>query len=269
MREQARAAWARGEAPFPLLAQAQSVYEKALALAPEQGFAQNNLGKTHAERARYRLSLGQSPREDLLLARRFYQESRKYIPDHAIPWANLAELWNIQATHEWESQLDPEASLMKSLDAAREALERNPELDDAWLQRGEALALQAHWRARKSQPLPRDFERAEQAFQRAMELTPDNPQFQLAASRFYLRWATGRLDSERQEFLPLLTRGLTLVEKVLMSRPSWAAARALREGFRMRLSPGQAEAQEELRRILARNPQLKQEWSGEGDAHLP
>ena len=149
-------------------------------------------------------------------------------------------------------------------------MEKNSQDAQMWLQLGKAQAIQARWKEQLGALRPEDMEEAARSFERAISLSPDEPEYRLQAGLFYRLWAEQQKRAGL-EHGPKLQRGRELAEQALKARPDWPAARALRASLRLELagttSPEdprteRSQALEELSQALASNPNLTHEWSG-------
>ncbi|WP_342377602.1 protein kinase [Myxococcus stipitatus] len=260
--ERAKDAWERGEDVEPALREALKAFDGAIALAPAQGYGQNNVGEVHAWRATMRVLEGQSPAGEVLAARSALKDALARIPDLPQPWMNLGTALQAEAAWALRQGHPPGPALEEALTSLRRALELNPKQAQAWRVLGDALAVQARAKAREE-----DFTEAEQAFLRAVELEPSQPEHLVALGRFCLE--RGLAPGGR----PVLERGLSHVDKALSLRAEWPRARALRAGLALALAAsasaseagrGESEPERQARALLSRalddNRHLLKEW---------
>jgi tetratricopeptide (TPR) repeat protein/predicted Ser/Thr protein kinase len=212
---QAREAWDRGGDPFPLLDEAQSTFEKAIAAAPEQGFAYHNISEALLPRAVYQRARGQLPGPSLRAAVEASQKALERIPGFSQPWTNLGRAYVLLAASELEQGRNPRHSLTQASEALQKSLERNASDAEAWQALGETRALQARW------------EEAERAFQRTLELAPERQEARVAFGQFYRQWASWQKERGQDPGLSL-ERGLEQVDTVLRARPDAPDALVLR-----------------------------------------
>jgi serine/threonine protein kinase/Flp pilus assembly protein TadD len=111
-------------------------------------------------------------------------------PAYAQAWAGLADGY----TTSGYSGFSPGAEAMpKALEAARRALELDPDLAEAHCAFAFATLL-----------YERDYTLAEQEFKCALELNPNYPQARAWYGQFFLHWISGREREARDELLRLL-----------------------------------------------------------------
>jgi eukaryotic-like serine/threonine-protein kinase len=266
---QAQQTWDSGGDPFPLLAQAQQVFEEAIRLAPQQVYGYGNRGDAWMERARYQRARGQEPRASVRAAMAAYEQALGLAKNVARHHVNVGESLLLLAELELERGQDPGPSLQRSERALREALALNPQSAQAWLQLGRAQALQARWRAHRRPGREEDFERAAQTFDQALALAPGDLEARLTVGSLLHAWALWRKDAGRAP-TPPLERGLALTEEVLSECPEWPQAlllraklRAVRADTEVRADEQQAwrsRAQADLSRALLKNPHLASGW---------
>jgi tetratricopeptide (TPR) repeat protein len=105
-------------------------------------------------------------------------------------WAGLADGYTASG---YSGLKRPAEVMPRALEAARRALELDPELAEAH----SALACPALL-------YERDFELAEREFRRSLELNPNYPQGRAWYGLFFLQWAAGREREAREEIMRLL-----------------------------------------------------------------
>ncbi len=265
--EQARVAWDSGDAPFPLLEQAEQAARRAIEVAPQQGFGHHNVGEAHAERATWRALTGEDPRPDLLAAETAYREASALLPGGAHYPASLARVHARRAAFELEHAGEPRGSLDRAEAALRQAFERGPREPLAWLAQGEVRGLRARWLARQRRARPEDFEQAAHAFEKALELEPQRLDYRVAFGHFCREWAAWRRTAGLEP-RPALERGLALADEVLAARPRWADALLLRSSLREEAGLTR-QAREDREQALALNPRLTATHPLQGQGPLP
>jgi tetratricopeptide (TPR) repeat protein/predicted Ser/Thr protein kinase len=250
-------AWERGEEPWPLLDKAQAAYERAVAVAPKQGWGQNNVGEVHAARASYQLILGKDPGPEVRAAEAAYLQALVHLPGQATPWANLARVRATLATFELEQGRDPRPSLARAQEALTQAFQRNREEPQAWLSQAEVHGLEARWLGRqRAAGAEARFEQAAQAYEKALQLAPRNQGARAAFGHFCRERGLWRKQMG-QDAAPALERGLALADELLAVRPSWPEALLLRASLLgVKEAPGEPLHEE----ALAANPHWAHWW---------
>jgi serine/threonine-protein kinase len=270
--EQARDAWDRGADPGPLLSEARASYEEAVAAAPEQGNGYNNVGYALVERARLELAHGDDPSASVGAAVEVLKKGLARVPDFGAPWVNLAGAYAVAAEHALEEGRDPGASLAEAAVAVDHALQGNPSDGEVWLYRASARGAEARYRARKrGGGRAEDFEVAAAAYQKAIDLSPEELPYRLAFGHFCGAWAAWRKEAGLDPG-PALERGLSLANRALAARPAWPDARVLRASLLLleaEMSSGAAGARGSAARAvadfgaaLAANANLARRWKG-------
>jgi serine/threonine-protein kinase len=262
-------AWDRGADPDPLLDQAQAAFEQAIAVAPDQGNGDGNVGALHARRAWFQRARGEDPSANVRAAVESLDQAIERIPDNSEFWADLGMAHSILAGYDLEQGRDPRPSLAQASRAIRNALDKNPQHAQSQLYLGQTRATLARFRARQGQGRGEDFEQAAHAFQKAIDLEPENHEYQVAFGHFCRVWAVFQRDTGRDPG-PSLARGLELVNQVLAARPTWPDARILRASLFLveaQSSVTAAERRElaasaarEFSGALAINPGLDKAW---------
>ncbi|AEI62805.1 protein kinase domain-containing protein [Corallococcus macrosporus] len=272
--EQAKEAWERGEDPSGLFEEALATLERAISVAPQQGFAYHNVSEVLLQRAAYQQVLGEPPDERLRAAMAASSESMERLPDFTQPRINLARAHVSLALMAFEQRRrDPRQELTHASRALAQALARNSNSAEGWQWEGEIRALRARWRAWKGQGRSEDFEGAAHAFQKAMELAPEREEALLASGRFHREWATW-LQARGGAPEKALEQGLKAIDGALALRPGWPTARFVRGQLlllRARAATRvEAEAawrrqgQEALAGAIAANPHLERAGRGGG-----
>ncbi|AKQ66910.1 hypothetical protein A176_003822 [Myxococcus hansupus] len=224
--EQAKEAWDRGESPFALLEDARATMERAIAAAPQQGFAYHNVAEVLLLRANYQRVLSESPEASLQSAKDFARQAIERLPAFAQPNINLARAHAALALFQFERQRDPRAELARAAQALARALALSGGNAEGWQWEAEVRALRARWQARQGQGRHDDFAAASSTFQKAVELGPEREAARLASGRFHREWGTWRM-ARGEDSGPALAQGLADVEAALALRPGWPEARLL------------------------------------------
>jgi serine/threonine-protein kinase len=260
---QAQAAWERGEDPATLTTQAQVCYRRAIEVAPGQEYGYLNLSHLLIWKGRYLGSTSALQEADLLL-----HKALKIIPENKGLLANLGRCCAVQAEQAISAGTDP----TRNLQAGEAALARAQALDAHYwgpLQYlGELRSAAATWRALHHHADRKDFDLATEAFQRALDVTPDSQEALLALARLCrARAAWERTvggDPGRS-----LAEGRTALERVLKARPQWGEALALRGGLLLEEAEGLPpsgrgpkvrEALKDLGEAFALNRNLARAW---------
>src|SRR5213078_930396 len=129
----------------------------------------------------------------------------------------------------------------------------------------------ARYRAKHGRGSAEDFTTAEEAYQKAIDVEPDNQEAQIAMGHFLRAWAAFQRDSGNdRDALATRQRGLALVNQVLVLRPTWPDALVLRASLTLQQAQGlpagtersqqAASAVQDLARALAINPALSGVW---------
>ncbi|MCP3064818.1 protein kinase [Myxococcus sp. K38C18041901] len=266
--ELARAAWELGEPPFPDLVHAQRAFEQARTVAPKNKLAHSNLANLHATRAEYLHRLGRDFLSSLHDARLAAREATKLSPTAFAPRNNLGNTSRLQAEHMLESQGTPGPHLPLALETLGHIRADEKGDEHTVLYLAQAQTLQARARTRQGGDADGDFEKAEQTYRAAVEMSTTPLDARRIHARHLLEWATWRRQTGR-DARPLVDQGLALLDEVLRARPSWAEVRALHASLRLLRSDDpqtSARARQDLRDALKDNPNLRFEW--EKRAHL-
>jgi|GEM_PF-200964 len=229
--DQATDAWERGGDPAPFFAEARASFNRAIAAAPEQVFGYNNRGEIDRRRGEQARATGDQPAAIAAVqaALAAYQEALVRSPDDTLPLANIARAHLILAGVALDRGRDPALELTATDVALTKVLSQNPEDTGARVTQAAVLALRAEGKARRGRAQPSDFAAAGAAFDAVLAEAPD-PDFELEAAEFKRVTATW-LARAGLDAAPARSRGLALVESLLATRPTWAAARALRGGL--------------------------------------
>ncbi len=273
LQDQARGSWDRGEDPLPLLDQAQKSFEQARDLDPQNALSYNNLADLNCMRALYLNARAQDPRPSAQAALQAARASQERAPADIDPLINQGHASQLLGAFTLEAQGDPRPHLAEATEKLQQALERARNNNaEAWLYVAETRAIQARWLARQGRAADKDFEKAAQAYQQALESAQLPQDYRLAFGRFYREWAAWR-QRTRLDPQPPLDRGLELASTMLAARPTWAEAQALHASLQVLLyksrpgaAPQLSQALQELHEALRANPNLKRTW--EGAAHL-
>src|SRR6185295_3358310 len=127
---------------------------------------------------------GEDPTESVAAAVAALKDATTRFPNSAQAWIDLAMAHAIQAAYNLEHGRQPEPSLGLAAGAIKRARELDPTSAQSWLYLGEVRGLQACRSSRKA-----EFTEAEQAFQKAIELEPEQVDARIALGQFYRAWA--------------------------------------------------------------------------------
>jgi tetratricopeptide (TPR) repeat protein len=147
-----------------------------------------------------------------------------------------------------DREQDPTASLAAASAALGEALKRNPEDAQAHFYLGETLGVRARWEAGRGSFRAADFERAAEAYQKAMRVAPNHHDYAIAFAHFCRAWAAAARAAGKDGSAPL-AKGLTELERVFRARPALPDALVARG--RLRFAQAEAADTKEERRALA------------------
>jgi serine/threonine-protein kinase len=260
---QAQASWDRGEDPSALLAQAEGCYRRAMAVAPGQVFAYLNLSDLLIWKGRHLGVPGPLREAETLL-----QAALKALPGSKGLLANLGRCHAVRIEQALTTGADPTRDLQAGEAALAKALALDAKDHDSLQYLGELRAAAAAWKARRGRAGQGDFDRAAEAFQRALASAPDSQETLLAQAalcRTRAAWTRVR----REDPGPSLARGQAALEQVTRARPRWAEALALRGSLALEeaegLAPGggspkAGEALKDLGEALALNRNLARVW---------
>ena len=259
----AQATWERGEDPSALFSQAQDCYRRAIEVAPGQEFGYLNLSHLLIWKGRYLGTASALQEADLLL-----RKALKTIPEHKGLLANQGRCMAVRAEHAVSAGTDPARDLQAGEAALAKALALDARDRDSLQYLGELRSAAAAWRALHRRAERKDFDLAAQAFQQALEITPDSQETLLAQARLYrVRASWERAMGEDPG--PSLAAGRTVLERVMKVRPQWGEALALRGSLLLEEAEGLAptgggpkagEALKDLSAAVALNRNLLRAW---------
>jgi serine/threonine-protein kinase len=267
----ASAAWDRGDDPGPLLDEAQAAFQKAIAVAPEQGYGYNNVGEVLVQRAGFQRAQGEDPRASVNDAVAMLNQALSKTPNHPTFRANLAMAYSILADYDLDHGRDPQPSLRSAAAALQPALDKHSTDAGVEIYAAETQGLLVRLEARRGGARTADFQLAAGKFEQALALDPDNEDHALLFGRFCRAWAMFERETGGDPG-PALIRGLALVNQVLEHHPRWPDAVVLRASLSLVQARGRdaagrrasaEQAQQDFDAALTANPSLKRVWAGE------
>jgi serine/threonine-protein kinase len=223
----ANAAWDRGDDPAPLLEQALAAYKQAISVAPEQVYGYDNVGEILIQRAGFQRAQGQDPSASVKEAVATLDQAIEKMPNHPTFRSDLAMAHIISAGYELEHGRDPQPSLRSALAALQPALDKHSSDSSIQIDVAEIQGVYARLAARAGLGKAGEFRQVAQAFEQAIALGPDNEDHAILFGQFCRAWAMFERDTSGDPE-PALTRGLALVNQVLVRHPSWPDALVLR-----------------------------------------
>jgi tetratricopeptide (TPR) repeat protein len=119
--------------------------------------------------------------------------------------------------------LDPTEDLADGASVLLDVLKTNPKDAQAHHYLGEARALAARLHMQERHGQASEFETAARSLERAIELAPENQDYQVAAAQLFCAWAKFQRQTGADP-QPLVKRGVDLIDKILAVRPSWTKA---------------------------------------------
>jgi serine/threonine protein kinase len=259
----AQAAWERGEDPATLTTQAQVCYRRAIEVAPGQEYGYLNLSHLLIWKGRYLGSASALQEADLLL-----HKALKIIPENKGLLANLGRCMAVRAEHAVSAGADPNRDLQAGEAALAKALTLDVHYWGPLQYLGELRSAAATWRALHHHADRKDFDLATEAFQRALDVTPDSQETLLAMARLYRARAAWERAAGGDPGRSIAV-GRTVLERVLKARPQWGEALALRGGLLLEEAEGLApngsgpkarEALKDLSEAFSINRNLAQAW---------
>jgi hypothetical protein len=125
--------------------------------------------------------------------------------------------------YQLEHGSDPTQNLTDGASVLLDVLRTNPRDAQAHHYLGEARALVARVHVQQHRGQANEFETAARSLERAIELAPDNQDYQVAAAALFSVWARFQRQTGADPH-PLLKRGVDLIDKILDLRPSWTKA---------------------------------------------
>jgi hypothetical protein len=268
--DQAQTVWDRGGNPVPALVEAREAFAQAISVAPQQEHAYGNLGEVHARRAWFQRASGEDPSESVAAAVDALRDATTRFPDFAPSWTDLAMAHAIQAAYNLEHGRQSEPSLGLAARAIKRALDLDQTSAQSWLYLGEVRGLEARLQALPSSGKA-EFKEAEQAFQKAIDLEPEQVDARIALGQFYRAWAALQQGAGHDP-LPVLDLGLARAGEVLARRRDLPDALVLRASLTLlkaQISTGAdraklaTSARDDFARAVATNHALGKAWDGD------
>jgi hypothetical protein len=147
---------------------------------------------------------------------------------------------------------DPRLSLDHASAAIDAALGQNRNDAQAQLHHAEILGLRARFEARQGNGKAESFAVAADAFQKTIELAPENQDIRIAFGDFCRAWAAFQRET-RTSPREVLQCGLSLVQSVLDRRPTWPDALVLRASLTLALAQDAQDPEKHKQAESARN----------------
>ncbi len=262
----ARAAWERGQDPLPALAAAEQAFRQAMAVAPGQVLGYLNLAELLVWKVRH--GLDAHPAASLQVLETLVRRSLAAAPGDPGALATQGRLAALRL-----EQLQSRPGDFRSILAAGEAalatvLSRQPRHRDALLYLGELRSAAARLKARRGLVGPEDFEAADQALARSLQVPPESQEALLdraALAHDRALWEQAR----GQDPVRRLAQGEAQLDQLAKLHPGMAEALALRGALKLAeaQSGGSAErtskareAHRAFQEAFTRNRHLEPTW---------
>jgi len=259
----ALAEWDAGRDPFPSLERARGEFERMQAQEPKHPSAALNLAETAVLELRLRVKLGADPTSRAPAALESCRRAAALVPDGSMPLALQALAQLSLARFDLARGRSPDPSLAAARAAAEAARAKGPPDELTWL----AVAGAGGMGALRGAP----FEAAQAVYEEGMKAQPDVDELRVDDVSFCLAYA----ERPSADGTRALEQARRLVDGMLVARPGWAEARALR-AWVMALEGGRAaagrrleilqRAADELTAALSANPNLVPAWSDRREA---
>jgi serine/threonine protein kinase len=148
------------------------IYDKELRSVPKDAYAYNLLALSHLGLGEYKLKRGGDPRQEFQMAIALYDEGLRNDPVAAHLHEGLGLAYVDVAKYEINNGMYPEKSFDEAIRAYNKSLDITPKI---WgiFNRGVAYLTRAEYKFRTTQDPKADILRAENDFQKALELIPD------------------------------------------------------------------------------------------------
>jgi len=236
---QAQDAWDRGDrgrSADPLLDRALEAFERAIELAPEQGFGYDNTAVALIQRARWERARGEDPAVSIRAAQGKLRQALEIAPGYSTFAADLGMSYVVLAEYQLAHDIDPMQNVTTGSSVLLDVLKRNPKDAQAHHYLGAARALVARLHLQKHHGQADEFGAAARSLERAIELAPDNRDYQVALAALFNVWASfqGQTGADPR---PLLKRGRDLIDRILVLRPSWSDALEVRAALDLTSHP--------------------------------
>jgi serine/threonine-protein kinase len=266
LQQLAQCAWELGQDPFPLLAQAQEAYRKAIEVAPNQVLGHLNLGELLVWKARWESGL--KALQTLQEAESILRKAATAFPSNKGLLANLGWVCAVRIDRTPRDGGDPSSTIQRGEFQLAKVLAVAPQDRDALYYLGELRSAAAKWKTLHHIAQRNDFTSAAHPFGLALEVSGNSPEIQLALARLCLAQAQWERNT-RQDPGPSLARGQSRVSHLLKSQPRWAAAIAVSAGLNLEEAEGlptgertlkAAEAQQAFTEAFTLNKNLIADW---------
>jgi serine/threonine-protein kinase len=262
----AHGAWEAGRNPVPLLVQAQVAYRKAIAVAPNQVHGYLNLGDLLICRARW--ESGSQPLQSLQDAEAALQKALVVSPGNRGAMVNLGRACAVRVELALRDGREAGPIIRRGEALLARALALDPQDRDALQYLGELRLATAMWNALHHRGQGRDFTSAAEPFGKALEISGDSLEIQLALARLCLAQAQWER-ATRQDAETSIARGQAWVARILKTRPRWGEPLAVRGGLDLAEAEGlppdgragkTREAQQAFTEAFSLNRNLVAEW---------
>lgn len=266
--ELAQGAWDGGGDPGPASAQAAAAFRQAMTVAPRQVFGYLNLGDLLIRKARWEQHrvAGAALTEAGAVLRKGLQVA----PGDLATLKNLGRIEAVRLESSLGAGGDPTRHWRQGEALFQRVLSQDAGNAIAWNYLGELRSAFARWQGRQGQATQASFERARQAFAKALDTTPEDPETLLNLARLGVHQAEWEQARGRNP-APQLAHALMTLAKILKQRPDWGQALALQgELFRqeaMTLDPSSRvqkarQARSAFEEAFRINRNLQGEWQG-------
>jgi eukaryotic-like serine/threonine-protein kinase len=175
-------------------------YEKALQFNPNAAGTWSNLAGPYMTLASYEIEHGGDPRVSLNKALEVHSKAQQLNPNYHQSYNNMAAVFALQASYEIMQGMDPSVSLQKAVENCGKAIKVRPNYAYAFTNLGTAYRYMAE--SEKQNPIP-SLKKAEEAFAKSLELSPDNTEALDGKGNVALaraEWLMGGNKSPQNEF---------------------------------------------------------------------
>jgi serine/threonine-protein kinase len=240
-----------GQNPQDAFSRAIANFKKSIKLSPQSLYPYINTALAYVRLAEYRLLLGESPRSLVDRALEYLQKAREINPNDADIYLVWRAAILVNCEYDIEHQRSPQNTLRYCRTLHQKTVAINASLDEAYRQDGLTALLEARLRMRLRKNPQQCFHKAEEAFKKAVELNPLEPEnYYLFAELYHWRgkWA---LERKPQDAVKSLQRAVQNADRVLAVNPEMARALALK-GTCLHLEAEAAGDDAESKRLIQR-----------------